>query len=375
MMITAPPMGFNTWNTFGKDINEKLIKEIADAMVEKGYRDAGYEYLVIDDCWHLPERHDGKMVADPEKFPGGIKALADYIHSKGLKFGMYSSSGVLTCEHLPGSFGYEYTDAKQFAEWGIDYLKYDYCHFPASADTKTAYLRMKMALKSCGRDILFAACNWGEKNASDWMRSHGADIFRSTQDIHDNRRSFCDIFVSQIQEIEKSGCGCFNDMDMLIVGMHGEGNVGLGGCTSEEYAMHFAMWAFMGSPLMIGGDIRSMNAEDEKILLNKNLISINQDSYARPPFLVGSGGNFDGSHNIRPVMMRLLSDNKFAIAIFNIESDGYTNLAIPFEDLGIPANGKVHFTDAVTGEDLGVSEGSFLAEVQPMQYRVVIGEI
>ena len=130
MNIKRPPMGWNTWNTFGDKINEKLIMETADAIAEKGYKDAGYEYVIIDDCWHLPDRKDGKQAVDTERFPNGMKHVADYIHSKGLKFGMYSCAGVMTCESLSGSYGYEYTDAAQFAEWGVDYLKYDFCHFP-----------------------------------------------------------------------------------------------------------------------------------------------------------------------------------------------------------------------------------------------------
>ena len=288
MRIHKPPMGWNTWNTFGNNINEQLIMEIADTVVEKGYKDAGYEYIIIDDCWHLPERRDGKMVADPEKFPHGMKYLADYIHSKGLKFGMYSCAGVMTCyENLPGSYGYEYTDAKQFAEWEIDYLKYDFCHFPKMADAKMAYATMSMALRNCGRDILFAACNWGWHDPHLWMRSRGVNTYRSTEDISDNKVSFCNIAESQLEKISLSGNGFFNDMDMLIVGMHGKGNVALGGCSDEEYGLHFALWSFMGSPLIIGGDVRNLDKASEEILLNKNLIALNQDEDALPPYLLG----------------------------------------------------------------------------------------
>jgi alpha-galactosidase len=160
-----PPLGWNSWNTFTWDINEGLIREVADAFVSEGFKEAGYEYIVIDDCWSLKERDvGGRLVPDPVKFPGGMKALADYIHSKGLKFGMYSCVGTRTCAGYPGSFEHEFQDAALFAEWGVDYLKYDYCYKPSQISGALLYKRMSLALKNCGRDILFSACNWGTDN-------------------------------------------------------------------------------------------------------------------------------------------------------------------------------------------------------------------
>ena len=182
-MYSTPAMGWNSWNTFGSNINEKLIMEMADRIVAEGYKEAGYEYVIIDDCWSLKERVDGKLVADPALFPRGMKALSDYIHGKGLKFGMYSCAGFKTCAGYPSSYGHEFEDAKQFAEWGVDYLKYDFCNFPASGDAKNAYLTMAMALRNSGRDIFFAACNWGVQDPAKWMRSRGANSYRSTGDI------------------------------------------------------------------------------------------------------------------------------------------------------------------------------------------------
>ena len=162
MMKLTPPMGWNSWNTFGEHINEQLIFQTADAMVEKGLPQKGYEYLVIDDCWSLKERDgQGRLVADPEKFPHGMKAVADYVHSKGLKFGMYSCAGNLTCAGYPGSFEHEFIDAETFAEWGVDFLKYDYCYHSPIIPGKYLYRRMGLALENCGRDILFSACSWG----------------------------------------------------------------------------------------------------------------------------------------------------------------------------------------------------------------------
>ena len=187
MIAERPPMGWNSWNTFGERIDEKLIFETADILVERGYKDAGYEYLIIDDCWALRERDEkGRLVPDPEKFPHGMKAVADYVHKKGLKFGMYSCAGVLTCAGYPSSYDHEFEDAKQFAEWGVDYLKYDYCNFPENADCVNRYHMMSMPLKASGREILFAACHRGQKESFNWMRSIGAHTYRSTGDIFDN---------------------------------------------------------------------------------------------------------------------------------------------------------------------------------------------
>ena len=181
-----PPLGWNSWNTFTWDINESLIFEIADCMVKDGYKDAGYEYLVIDDCWSLKERNEnGHLVADPKKFPHGMKAVADYIHDKGLKFGMYSCAGTHTCAGYPGSFEHEFEDAKQFADFGVDYLKYDFCFKPRHMSGELLYKRMNLALRNCGRPILFSACNWGVQDPAKWMRSRGANSYRSTGDIFD----------------------------------------------------------------------------------------------------------------------------------------------------------------------------------------------
>lgn len=195
----TPPMGWNSWNTFTWDINEKMICEMADRMVEDGYLEAGYEYLVIDDCWSLKQRDaDGNLVPDPEKFPHGMKWVSDYVHGKGLKFGMYSCAGTHTCAGYPGSFEHEFQDAKKFAEWGVDYLKYDYCFKPRQIPGEILYKRMSLALKNCGREILFAACNWGTDGVYDWIRSSGAHTYRSTGDIQDNWESITNLAISQM---------------------------------------------------------------------------------------------------------------------------------------------------------------------------------
>ena len=190
MVKLTPPMGWNSWNTFGEKINESLIKETADCMAASGLKDAGYDYLVIDDCWSLKERDaQGRLVADPAKFPNGMKAVADYVHSKGLKFGMYSCAGNLTCAGYPGSYEHEFTDAETFASWGVDFLKYDYCYHSPIVAGKYLYRRMGLALENCGRDILFSACSWGADETHEWMKESGASMWRSTGDIFDTWNS------------------------------------------------------------------------------------------------------------------------------------------------------------------------------------------
>lgn len=181
MEMRGPLKGWNSWNTFGANINDALIRESAEAVAKSGLKDAGYDYIVIDDCWSLKDRDaDGRLVADPALFPHGMKDLADYIHSLGFKFGMYSCVGTKTCAGYPGSFGHEFQDAQTFADWGVDFLKYDYCYKPDSIDGRLLYNRMSMALKATGRDIVFSACSWGADDTAKWIRSTGADMWRST---------------------------------------------------------------------------------------------------------------------------------------------------------------------------------------------------
>ena len=370
MIAIKPPMGWNCWNTFGKDINDSLIRQIADTMVEKGYLEAGYEYLIIDDCWSLKERDNiGNLVPDPEKFPNGMKSLADYIHSKGLKFGMYSCAGILTCAGYPSSYDHEFQDAALFAEWGIDYLKYDYCNFPKNADCINRYQTMSMALKATGKNILFAACNWGSENSWSWMRSIGAHTYRSTGDIFDNFRSFMGIFQSQLEHLCQSGPYCFNDMDMLTVGMYNQGNVAIGKpCTDSEYRMQFSLWCLAGTPLIMGSDIRNMPPQMEDLLLNKELIAINQDPECRPPYLVGKRSVMVPEENtneaVEPLRMvkdklltfiKHLSNQEFAIAYYNLHEEEQEMHCI-FADVGLPYASGYGFdmTDIFTGEHIGI---------------------
>lgn len=373
MVKLTPPMGWNSWNTFGSDINEQLIFDTADKMVSEGLLERGYEYLVIDDCWSLKERDEKEcLVADPEKFPHGMKAVADYVHSRGLKFGMYSCAGTLTCAGYPGSFEHEFIDAKTFAEWGVDFLKYDYCYHTPIIHGKYLYRRMGLALENCGRDILFSACSWGTDETHEWIKSTGASMWRSTGDIFDTWQSVKDLTKQQEKLHPYNGVGCFNDMDMLIVGMYGKGNVGLQGCNDVQYKTHFSIWAFMGSPLMIGCDVRNMSEEAKKILTNEEIIRINQDVACRQP--VRLTGIWAGEDLL--IYARYLADGDIAIGCFNLsENKGMARLNL--DELGLPfSTGKtLKLKELWTGEETPVKNGVMMKELEPFDCAVYRGKV
>ena len=353
MLAMTPPMGYNTWNTFGTNINAQLIKETADAMVDEGLLDAGYQYLVIDDCWSERQRDPvtDKIVPDKNKFPLGMNDVSDYVHSKGLKFGMYSCAGVRTCADYPGSFDHEFLDAETFAEYGCDFLKYDFCFKPETVNGPLLYKRMGMALKSCGREILFSACNWGSDEVGTWIRSAGAHMYRSTGDIFDNFNSAKDIAMSQVQNYCYSAPGCFNDMDMLTVGMYGKGNVGNENAQSDvEYQTQFALWCLFGSPLMIGCDVRNMTPATKAILTNRELIALDQDPECRGVINVTT---HPWDQNLK-VFFRHLSDGEYAIGFFNFTDH---TAVVPFNtfNAGLVAGCGRAFVmrDLITGEEVG----------------------
>lgn len=380
MLAQTPPMGWNSWNTFASDIHADLVKETADKFIELGLDKAGYRYIVIDDCWAKRDRDPvtRRIVPDPVKFPKGMRDVSDYVHAKGLKFGMYSCAGVRTCADFPGSFDHEFLDAKTFADYGADFLKYDGCYVPASADMPLLYHRMGMALRTCGRDILFSACNGGKDDCWAWVRACGVHMYRSTGDIFDNFRSFSRIFWSQTPKSahidwtrpvgdfeDPAGLrgqaraaggsaahapGCWNDLDMLTVGMFGTGNVGTTGCKANEYRMQFSLWCLASAPLMLGCDLRSLDVETLALLTNPRLIAIDQDPEGRPPF-VATKHPFAEHYCIA----KLLADGDLALGFFNFgDADGDVPLYVDL--LGIPdAVGlSLKCTDVLTGEDLGM---------------------
>ncbi len=371
MILKKPPMGWNTWNTFGENIDENLIFETADAIVEKGYKDAGYEYIIIDDCWSEIKRDkNGRLVPDKKRFPHGMKYVADYIHEKGLKFGMYSDAGFYTCMGYPASFGHEITDAETFAEWEIDYLKYDFGFFPSSAKGDNAYLTMAQALRMTGRDIIFTGSTGGKDNVQNWARSRGCHTYRSTDDISDSKRSYMNILESQMDSFENSTFNCYNDMDMLTVGMYGNGNVSCNGIhyhggdgndqmKYEDYENHFLAWAFFGTPLIIGADIRKIDDQCRRLLQNKAVIAINQDPENRPAFRIEK--YYEHAH----IFAKLLENKDIAVLAVNFHPETPVQksikLKISFDDLGIRTGSGYGFEikNVLTGENFGIHEAGY----------------
>jgi alpha-galactosidase len=276
-LAKTPPMGWNSWNRFGCEINEATVKSQADAMLASGLKAAGYQYVVIDDCWHGERDKDGFIQADAKRFPGGMKKLADYVHSKGLQFGLYSDAGSKTCGGRPGSRGHEYQDALSYARWGVDYLKYDWCD-TAGLSAPGAYATMSLALLAAGRPVVFSLCEWGDSQPWKWAAPVG-HLWRTTGDI-----SACfDCVVDQgtwkswgvLQILDKqeglrafAGPGHFNDPDMLEVG---------NGMTQAEDRAHFSMWAMLAAPLIAGNDLATMSKETLSVLGAREVISVDQD--------------------------------------------------------------------------------------------------
>ncbi len=277
-LAKTPPMGWNSWNKFQCNVSEQLIKETADAIVVSGMKDAGYTYVNIDDCWQVSRDSLGFIQADPQRFPSGIKALADYIHSKGLKLGVYSDAGWTTCAGRPGTRGHEFQDAKSYAAWGVDYLKFDWCATD-NLNAHGAYQTMAAALRQAGRPIVFSLCEWGSNKAWEWAKDIG-HLWRTTGDIgavfegtvdHGTWKSLGVTAILDLQTAlrQYAGPGHWNDPDMLEVG---------NGMTTNEDRAHFAMWSMLAAPLIAGNDIAHMSPETKAILTNKEVIAIDQDS-------------------------------------------------------------------------------------------------
>ena len=315
----TPPMGWNSWNSFHQHINEKVVRETAEAMIASGMRDAGYVYIVIDDTWSLRDRDEnGNLVADPEKFPSGMKALGDWLHEKGFKFGIYGCAGTKTCGGYPGSWGYEFQDARLFASWGVDYLKYDWCN-RGTADARDAYSRMSAALRAAGRPVVFSLCEWGQNRPWEWAEPIG-HLWRTTGDIYDSydgRKGWESgwklLLNSQYTLVENTGAdgigkyagpGHWNDPDMLEVG-----NEGL---TFAESRAHFGFWCILAAPLMAGNDVRHMSEEIRALLTDKEAIAINQDAAGKQGFRAIS----QPSKNIE-VWVKELSNGEWAVIAHN----------------------------------------------------------
>ncbi|HLL65833.1 MAG TPA: NPCBM/NEW2 domain-containing protein [Micromonosporaceae bacterium] len=338
-LAPTPPMGFNNWNAFGCDVTEALIRETADIFVSSGLKDAGYQYVNIDDCWSLRERGpDGRLVPDPVKFPSGIKGVADYVHSLGLKLGIYGDAGTRTCAGYPGSLGREELDAQTWADWGVDYLKYDNCNNQSDgsqADFIRRYTAMRDALVKTGRDIVYSICEWGQSQPWTWAADVG-DLWRTTGDISDNWTSLRSIIAFNAPLAPYAGPSNWNDPDML--------EIGNGGMTDTEYRTHMSMWSMMAAPLIIGTDLRRATPATLAILGNRDIIAIDQDPLGVQGAVVSNTGGL-------MVLDKPLANGDRAIALYN-STDSLATVSVAASATGLPRAKAYRLQDVWSGNVL-----------------------
>uniref|UniRef100_A0A0D9WYF8 Alpha-galactosidase n=1 Tax=Leersia perrieri TaxID=77586 RepID=A0A0D9WYF8_9ORYZ len=355
----TPQMGWNSWNHFGCNIDEMTIRSTVDALISTGLANKGYTYVNLDDCWAAYQRtNEGYMAADPKKFPSGIKDLADYVHSKGLKLGLYSSAGTRTCSQtMPGSLGFEDIDAKTFASWGVDYLKYDNCNGNGLRET-VRFPRMSAALSNAGRPIFYSLCEWGVMNVATWGAQYG-NSWRTTGDINNSWASMLSNINTNDQFASYAKPGGWNDPDML--------EVGNGGMTHDEYVVHFSLWAIAKSPLIIGCDVRSMSKETLDILSNPEVIAINQDR------LGIQGKKVRQYDNEIEVWAGPLSKRRTAVLLLNRGSSGSRQITAAWTDIGIKRGIAVEARDVWKHETVaGRLNGSLTAEVAPHSCKLFV---
>jgi alpha-galactosidase len=358
-LALTPPMGWNSWNKFACNVSEDMIKSMADAMVKSGMKGAGYEYVNIDDCWQVSRDANGNIVADPQRFPHGMKAVGDYIHSLGLKFGVYSDAGSKTCAGRSGGLGHEYQDALQYAAWGVDYLKYDWCN-TTTQDARASYANIRAALDVSGRAIVLSICEWGTAKPWLWGKEVGGNLWRTTGDIKDRwggpekwpDGSCCSngvlgIIDQQVGLASYAGPGHWNDPDML--------EVGNGGMTDTEYRSHFSLWAILAAPLIAGNDLRVMRPEIHDILTNKEVIAVDQDSLGREGERVSKSGDLE-------IWSKQLRDGSRAIILLN-RGSAEEQITATWENLGYPAHLRAAVRDLWQHKDLGTFTEKFSASV------------
>jgi alpha-galactosidase len=342
-LAQTPPMGWNSWNKFGCDVSEQLIREMADAMVSSGLQAAGYQYVNIDDCWQVSRDAQGNIVADPARFRSGIKALADYVHGKGLKLGVYTDAGRLTCQKRPGSFDHELQDAKTYASWGVDYVKVDWC-YSEGLDPEVQYAKFRDALAQAGRPIVFSICNWGVQAPWRWGPRTGS-LWRTTGDIGDKYESMSLIGFSQNGLEKFAGPGHWNDPDML--------EVGNGGMDRDEYRTHMALWALLAAPLLAGNDLRSMSAETKEMLTNREVLAVDQDSKGVQGHRIWEEGPLE-------IWTKPLADQSQAAGLFN-RSEANLKMTLDFKAIGF--NGTAKLRDLWQHKDIGTVQDSYTVEV------------
>jgi len=351
-LAPTPPMGWNSWNTFGAGISEKLIKEMAEALISSGMQQAGYTYIVLDDGWEAGDRDkQGNIICDQRKFPGGMKALGDYLHEKGFKFGIHNCAGTKTCAGYPGGRGNEFQDARAYASWGVDYLKYDWCSH-GSANAEETYKTMRDALYAAGRPIVFSLCEWGNNKPWLWAKDIG-HLWRTTGDITDcydcqdvYAMGWKFILASQVGLEKYAGPDHWNDPDMLEVG-----NPGL---SFIESRAHFSLWCILAAPLMAGNDVRKMSDEVKTILTNNEVIAIDQDP-------LGKQGYQFMTHPGKEIWARELSDGDWAVCFFN-NSDNPVKIRVKWTHLSF-LKGTYKIRDLWQKKDIGTTRDDFIGDV------------
>ena len=378
LLALTPPMGWNSWNTFADQISDSLVRQIADSMVSTGMRDRGYQYINIDDLWQLVERDpDGNIQINRAKFPFGIKPVADYVHSKGLKLGIYSDAALLTCGRVAGSYGNEEKDIRDFTAWGIDLLKYDYCNAPPSRDTAIVrYGRMARAIRNSSRSIVYSVCEWGPREPWKWADSLGGNYWRTTWDIRNAWKK--DIYdeahnsILQITDInaalaDYASPGHWNDPDMLVIGIYNKSNTvvneaGADGCNDEEYRSHMSLWCLMAAPLLAGNDIRNMNQATKEILLNSEIIAVNQDPLGKQAKKIRDDGDSE-------VFAKPMEDGSWAVGLLNRNDSVDKMIRISWNELAI--KGKLKVRDLWEHQDKGRFSDYFECNVKPHQCIVI----
>ncbi|MEV4822699.1 lectin [Micromonospora sp. NPDC049274] len=344
-LARTPQMGWNDWNSFGCNVNESLIRQTADTLVSSGMAAAGYRYVNIDDCWSTKQRNgSGDLVADPQKFPSGMKALADYVHGKGLKLGIYSSAGTLTCAGYPASINYEQRDANLWASWGIDYLKYDNCGDHLGRSAQQRYTAMRDALAATNRPILYSLCSWGQDSVWTWGAGVG-NSWRTTGDIGGNWNSIMGILDQQVGKESYARPGAWNDPDMLEVG---------NGPTDTESRAHFSLWALLNAPLLAGNDIRTMSAATRTILTNTDVIAVNQDWGGQQGRKISDSGDLE-------VWRKPMSTGGVATVLLN-RGSGTTTMSTTASALGLGSAGSYTVRD-LWSHTTSTSTGTISASV------------
>jgi alpha-galactosidase len=362
-LTRTPPMGFNDWNAFGCNVSEQLIKQTADFFVSSGLKAAGYQYVNIDDCWltHSRDPQTGRLVPDPVKFPDGINGTAGYVHSLGLKLGIYEDAGTATCAGYPGSLGHETIDAQTFADWGVDYLKYDNCNNNGSTTQQQyidRYTAMRDALAATGRPIVYSICEWGVNQPWTWAPDVG-NLWRTTGDISDNWSSLKSIIDQNLPLYPFAKSGAFNDPDML--------EIGNGGMTDAEYRTHFAIWSMLAAPLLIGTDLRRASAATMNILTNQDIIAVDQDVLAKQAVPISNSAG-------RIVLAKPLQNGDVAVALYN-ESDVTARISTTAAAVGLPK--AVAYTEKDLWQGTTTETANAISAVVPAHstaiYRVALG--